>query len=32
MKPHKTNRRQFIRQTGYGLGAACLGGGALLGG
>ncbi len=32
MKPHKTNRREFIRQTGYGLGAACLGGGALLGG
>jgi aryl-alcohol dehydrogenase-like predicted oxidoreductase len=32
MKPHETNRREFIRQTGYGLGAACLGGGALLGG
>ena len=32
MKPHSLKRREFLRKTGYGFGAACLGGGALLGG
>ncbi len=32
MKSHTLNRREFLKKTGYGFGAACLGGGALLGG
>src|SRR5450631_1827111 len=32
MKLHTLKRREFIRRTGYGIGAACLGGRVLLGG
>ena len=32
MKPHTLKRREFLSKAGYGIGAACLGGGALLGG
>ena len=32
MKPQSLQRREFLKKTGYGIGAACLGGGALFGG
>lgn len=32
MKPQSLQRREFLKKTGYGIGAAFLGGGALLGG